>query len=64
MLYALAITIASYYDQCLLDTAWTRIKGNDDMIGCAKVVSVSASCSRCCILALSLCFTTHHSYVL
>ena len=26
------------------------------MIGCSKVVLVSTSCSRCCILALTLCF--------
>ena len=35
------------YDQCLLETAWTWAKGMMTTIGCAKVVSVSASCSRC-----------------
>ena len=45
-----------YYDQCLLDTAWTRVKGNDNMIGCAKVISVSASYSRCSILTWSSLF--------
>ena len=44
------------YNQCLMDVTWTRVKGNDDMIGCAVIVSVSASCSRCYILASSLCF--------
>ena len=39
------------YNQCLLDIAWTRVKGNDNMISCAKVISVSASYSRCSILA-------------
>ena len=33
-----------YYDQCLLDTVWTRVKSNDDMISCAEVVSVNALC--------------------
>jgi len=31
--------------------AWTRIKGNDNMIGYATIVSVSTSCNRCNSLA-------------
>jgi len=45
-----------YYNWYLLDTAWTRIKDNDNMIGYAKVISVSISYSRCSILAWSLLF--------
>jgi len=44
------------YDQCLLNIAWTRVKSNDNMISCAKVVSASASCSRYSILTWSLLF--------
>jgi len=44
------------YDWCLLNIVWTRTKGNEDMIGCAEVVSVSTSCSRCSILAWSSLF--------
>ena len=29
------------YDQCLINTIWTRVKGDDDMTGCAAIVSVS-----------------------
>ena len=38
------------------------VEGNDDTIGCAIVVSVSASCSRCYILASTSCIMTclHH----
>jgi len=43
----------SCYDQCLLDAAWTWAKDNDDIIGCTTSISVSASCSRCNILALA-----------
>jgi len=43
------------YNQYLMDIAWTRIEGNDNTIGCAKVVSVSTSCSRCHILTPSSC---------
>ena len=39
------------YNQCLMVMAQTRVKGNNDMIGCAAVVSVSTSCSRCNNLA-------------
>ena len=49
------ITLCYCYDQYLIDTAWTRVDDNDDMIGCAKVVSVSTSYSRCYILVLSSC---------
>jgi len=38
---------SGYYDQCLMDLAWTKVKGNDNMIGCAEVISVSTSYSRC-----------------
>ena len=37
---------ANCYNQCLLKTAWTWIKGMTITIGCAGVVSVSASCGR------------------
>ena len=40
-----------YYNQCLLDATWIRIEGNDTMISCTKVVSVSTSCSKYSILA-------------
>ena len=43
------------YNQCLLYTAWTRVKGNDDMISCTATVSVSTSCNRCYILASTSC---------
>ena len=39
-----------------MNVAWTRVKGNDDMIGYAEAVSVSISCNRCSILAWSLLF--------
>ena len=39
------------YDRCLLDAAWTWVKGMTTTIGCAGVVSVSASCGRHCSLA-------------
>ena len=42
------------YDQYLLDATWIWAKGNDDMISCTACSSVSASCSRCNIFALSL----------
>ena len=45
-----------YYNQYLMNVAWTRVKGNDDMIGYAEAVSVSTSCNRCSILAWSLLF--------
>ena len=32
------------YDRYLKDAIWTRVKGNDIMIGCAVVISVSTSC--------------------
>ena len=35
------------YDRYIKDVAWTRVKGMMSMIGCAEVVSVSTSCSRC-----------------
>ena len=40
------------------------MEGNDDTIGCAIVVSVSASCSRCYILASTLYIMTHLHHVL
>ena len=51
------------YNCCFLDIAWTRVKGNDNMIGCAIIVSVSISCSRCNNLARSSCFITHSPHV-
>ena len=52
------------YDWCLLNTAWTWAKGNDDMIGCATSISVSASCSRYNILTLASWTMTCFPYVL
>ena len=46
------------YNQYLEDATWRRAKGNDNMISCAKVVSVSTSYSRCSILAFSSCTIT------
>ena len=42
------------YDRCLLETAWTWVKGMTIWLAVPHVVSVSASCRRCCYLALSL----------
>ena len=50
------------YDQYLKDAIWRRAKGNDNTIGYAKVVSVSASYSRYSILTLSLYTMTCLSY--
>jgi len=58
------IVIEYCYDQHLLDTAWTWAKNNDDMIGCAASISVSASCSRCNILALASWIITCFPHVL
>ena len=52
------------YDQHLLYAVWTRVKDNDNMIGCAISVSISASCSRCDILASTLCIMTYLHHVL
>ena len=38
------------YDRCLLESTWTWVKGMMTTIGCAGVVSVSASCGRHCNL--------------
>ena len=46
------------YNWCLMDTTWTRVKGNDDKIGCTIMVSVSALYSRCYTLTSSSCFMT------
>ena len=50
------------YNQYLLYTAWTRVKSNDDMIGCAATVSISTLCSRCYVLTSTSCIITclHH----
>ena len=46
------------YNRCLLDAMRTRVKGNDDIISCTAIVSVSASCRRCYILVSFLyCMT-------
>ena len=50
--------IESCYNQYLLNTVWTRVKSNNDMIGYAASISVSVSCSRCDVLALTSCFMT------
>jgi len=47
----------------LMYSAWTRVQGDDDMIGYAKVILVSALCSRCCVLVLSSYFITQLPYV-
>ena len=52
------------YDWCLLDVMRTRVKSNYDMISCATIVSVSASCNRCYILASFLCCMTQLLHVL
>ena len=52
------------YNQCLKDTSWKRAKGNDDIIGYAIVVSVSASCSRYYILVSTSCIMTHSHCIL
>ena len=56
------ILLTLCYDQYLKNTIWRRVKGNDDMIGCAEVVSVSASCSRCSNLTFSSCSITYFPY--
>ena len=50
------VSAASCYDRYIEDVAWTRVKGMMSTIGCAKVVSVSASCSRCYSLTQSSLF--------
>ena len=52
------------YNWYLMDSAWTRVKGNDDMISCAVIVSVSISYNRYHVLASSSCFITHLHTVL
>jgi len=52
------------YDWHLLDAAWIWAKGNDNMISCTTSSSVSTSCSRCTILASSLCSMTRSPHVL
>ena len=47
------------YDWCLLETIWIWAKSMTTMISYAKVISVSASCSRCYNLTWSL-FSPHH----
>jgi len=47
------------YDQRLMSLAWTRVKGNDNMISYAEVVSVSTSCSRYYVLTFTLCCMTY-----
>ena len=46
------------YDQYLEDAIWSRAEGNNNMIGCAIAVSVSASYSRCSNLTFSLYMMT------
>ena len=41
-----ATYLSSCYDRCLLESTWTWVKGMMTMIGCAVVVSVSASYGR------------------
>ena len=59
-----SILYGSCYDEYLKDAIWTRAKGNDNIIGCAGVISVSASCGRHFNLALSSCIMTCLSCVL
>ena len=42
--------ITNCYDRRLLESTWTWVQGMTTMIGCAVVVSVSASCSRSDVL--------------
>ena len=56
--------ISNCYNQHLLDTAWTRVKDNDDMIGCAISILVSTSYSRCGILTSISCLMIHLHCVL
>ena len=51
-----------YYDQYLENTTWRKTKDNNDTISCAKVVSVSISCSKYSILALFLYTITYLPY--
>jgi len=44
------------YNQCLLEIAWTRVEGMMTWSAVSHVVSVSASYSRYCYLALFLWF--------
>jgi len=57
------ITHVDCYNQYLMDATWTRVKGNDDIISCTTIVSISTSCSRYYILALSSCVMTYLPYV-
>ena len=47
------------YNWYLKNATWRRVKGNDNTIGCTKVVSVSASYSRCSNLTFSSCSITY-----
>jgi len=51
------------YNQHLKNSAGLRVKSNDNIIGCAVIVSVSALCSRYYILAPSSYSITHLYYV-
>ena len=54
------MTLGNYcYDQDLKDTTWSRAEGDDNTIGCAVVVLVSASYSRYFNLAFFSCTMTH-----
>ena len=53
-----------WYDWHLLYTAWTRVKDNDNMIGCAAIVSVSTSYNRCYVLVSTSYIMTCLHYVL
>ena len=50
------------YDWYLENATWRRAKSNNNTIGYIEVVSVSTSCSRCSILALSSCIMTRLPY--
>ena len=52
------------YDRHLLYIAWTRVKGNDNMIGCTAIISVSTLYSRCYILTSISYIMTHQRHVL
>jgi len=52
------------YNWCLLDVMRTRVKGNDNIIGYTAIVSASALCNRCHILALSSCCITWLLHIL
>ena len=55
------------YNQYLKDVLWRRVKGNNDTIGCAVVISVSTSCSDNtigCAIVISVSTLCSRCYIL